>query len=307
MNIDVIIPVYRPDGKLRKLLERLRRQTVQPGKILLMNTEKAYFDPKVLEGLEGIEVHHLSREEFDHGRTRHEATAYSDADILVFMTQDAMPKDRYLLEKLIQPLEHGEASVSYARQLAASDCRELERYTRSFNYPEKSEVKSAADLPRLGIKTFFCSNVCAAYMRSDYEEMGGFIRRTIFNEDMIMAGAMIKAGKRIAYAAEAQVVHSHNYTGLMQFHRNFDLAVSQADHPEIFADVRSESEGIRLVKETARHFLKEGKPWLIGELVWKSGWKFLGYRLGKNYRKLPARLVRLCTMNPAYWEDSGKR
>lgn len=301
MKIDVIIPVYRPDEKLRKLLERLLRQTVLPGKILLMNTEETYFNPKLLEGMEGIEVHHLSKREFDHGRTRHEATTYSDADIFVFMTQDAMPKDRYLLEKLIQPLERGEASVSYARQLAAPDCRELERYTRSFNYPEKSAVKSAEDLPRLGIKTFFCSNVCAAYLRSDYEAMGGFIRKTIFNEDMIMAGTMIKAGRKIAYAADAQVVHSHNYTGLMQFHRNFDLAVSQADHPEIFADVCSESEGIRLVKETARHFLKAGKPWLIVELVWKSGWKFLGYRLGKNYQRLPVWVVKRCTMNPAYW------
>ncbi len=75
--------------------------------------------------------------------------------------------------------------------------------------------------------------------------------------------------------------------GLMQFHRNFDLAVSQADHPEIFEGIRSETEGIRLVKETARHFLKEGKPWILVELVWKSGWKFLGYRLGKQYRRLP--------------------
>ena len=37
----------------------------------------------------------------------------------------------------------------------------------------------------------------------------------------------------IAYVAEARVVHSHNYTNRQQLHRNFDLAVSQADHPEI--------------------------------------------------------------------------
>ncbi len=303
MRADVIIPVYRPGEQLRRLLVRLRKQTVQPGKIILMNTEEAYFDAGVCKGIPGIEVHHITKAEFDHGRTRHEAAAYSDADILVFMTQDALPKNRRLLEELIRPIEEGKASVSYARQLAAPDCRELERYTRMFNYPQESCIKSGDDLERLGIKTFFCSNVCAAYLRRDYEEMGGFIRKTIFNEDMIMAGNMIKSGKRIAYAADAQVIHSHNYTGLMQFHRNFDLAVSQADHPEVFAGVPSEREGIRLVKETALHFLKKGKPWLIGELVWKSGWKLLGYRLGKNYRRLPGWLVRRCTMNPAYWEN----
>ena len=301
MNLDVIIPVYKPDGRFRTLLERLQKQSRKPGKIILMNTEEAYFDPKCCEGIDGIEVHHITKAEFDHGRTRHEASAYSDADIMVFMTQDAMPKDSRLLEELIRPLEEGKASVSYARQLPASDCREVERYTRSFNYPEESRIKTAADMNALGIKTFFCSDVCAAYLRKDYDAMGGFIRRTIFNEDMIMAGNMIKAGKAVAYTAQARVIHSHNYTGLMQFHRNFDLGVSQADHPEIFADVPSEKEGIRLVKDSAIHFIKIGKPHLVAELVWKSGWKFLGYRLGKMYKKLPKTLIRICTMTPSYW------
>lgn len=301
MRLDVIIPVYKPDEKLRVLLERLKRQSRQPEKIILMNTEEKYFDPSCMDGIEGIEVYHITKEEFDHGKTRHEAAQYSDADILVFMTQDAMPKDSHLLAELIKPLEEGKASASYARQLPASDCREVERYTRSFNYPEESRIKTAADLPELGIKTFFCSDVCAAYLRKDYDALGGFIRKTIFNEDMIMAGNMILAGKAVAYAAEARVVHSHNYTGRMQFHRNFDLAVSQVDHPEVFAKVRSEQEGIRLVKSSALHFIKSGKPWLVVELIWKSGWKFLGYRMGKMYRKLPKTLIRICTMNPSYW------
>ena len=59
-----------------------------------------------------------------------------------------------------------------------------------------------------------------------YEALGGFSRRTIFNEDMILAGQMVQAGYKVAYAAEARVIHSHNYSGLQQFHRNFDLAVS---------------------------------------------------------------------------------
>ena len=301
MRADVIIPVYKPDERLRVLLERLRKQSVQPDKIILMNTEEKYFDPKCCEGISGVEIHHITKEEFDHGRTRHEGTAYSNADVLVFMTQDAMPKDSHLLEELLRPLAEGKASASYARQLPAADCREVERYTRAFNYPEESRIKTAADIPELGIKTFFCSDVCAAYVRSDYDAMGGFIRKTIFNEDMIMAANLIKAGRAVAYVAEAKVVHSHNYTGLMQFRRNFDLAVSQVDHPEIFAEVRSESEGIRLVKNSALHFIKSGKPHLVIELVWKSGWKFLGYRVGKLYKKLPKTLIRICTMNPSYW------
>ena len=187
----------------------------------------------------------------------------SDADIVVFMTQDAVPADRFLIEHLMAPFEREDVGAAYARQLPRKDCHIIERYTRSFNYPEKSRLKGKADIPVLGIKTFFCSDVCAAYSKKAYEETGGFEKKTIFNEDMILAGHMVEKGYMIAYAADAQVIHSHNYTGLQQFHRNFDLAVSQAEHPEVFAGIASESEGIRLVKSTARYLLREKKGWLI--------------------------------------------
>ena len=133
--------------------------------------------------------------------------------------------------------------------------------------------------------------------------MGGFTQKTIFNEDMIMAAQMVMRGYYIAYTAEARVVHSHNYSGLQQFHRNFDLAVSQADHPEIFAQIRSESEGIRLVKQTVKHLAKTRKIHLIPVLVYKSGCKYLGYKLGQNYQKLPLWLVKYCSMSKTYWEN----
>ena len=154
----------------------------------------------------------------------------------------------------------------------------------------------------MGIKTFFCSNVCAAYRMELFRRLGGFEKRTIFNEDMIYAGRAVKAGYAIYYASKARVVHSHNYSGLTQFHRNFDMAVSQADHPEIFEMAPSENEGIRLVKSTAGFLVKQKKPWLIVPLLWQSGCKYLGYLLGKNYKKLPMSLVRAFSMQKSYWD-----
>ena len=112
--------------------------------------------------------------------------------------------------------------------------RLIERYTRSFNYPDAPSVKTKKDLPKYGIKTFFCSNVCAMYRAENYWRLGGFEKKTIFNEDMIFAGKIILNGGGIAYVPEARVIHSHNYGNIEQLRRNFDLAVSQAEHPEIF-------------------------------------------------------------------------
>lgn len=305
-KIDVIIPTYRPGSSLEELLRRLEQQSCPPDHIIIMNTEKKYWNPRLEEKFSRMQVHHLTKDVFDHGGTRDAGARLSRADVLVFMTQDAMPANNLLLEKLSGALEQKGVAVAYARQLPQKDCRLIEQYTRDFNYPSQSRVKFLEDLPRLGIKTYFCSNVCAAYNREIYEKSGGFVKHTIFNEDMIYAAGVVKAGYGVAYEAEAQVIHSHNYTGCQQLHRNFDLGVSQAQHPEIFRGVPAEGEGMRLIKKTISFLLQQKRPHLILLLFWQSGCKYLGYLLGKNYRKLPNSWIQYLTDNRQYWEKGEK-
>lgn len=310
-KVDIIIPVYKPDKSFLTLIDKLERQTVVANKIILMNTEQKYFDRLIygnsfFEKYRNVYVTHLSKKEFNHGLTRRQGVKRSDAPIFVMMTMDAMPMDEFLVERLTAPLEKEDVAVAYARQTAAKGSDEIERFTRKFNYPEEKSVKSEADMERLGIKTFFCSNVCAAYRRDIYENLGGFIKHTIFNEDMIYAAGAIKAGYKIVYEAQAQVVHSHDYTFMQQFRRNFDLGVSQADHPEVFASVSSEGEGAAMIKKTTKHLWKTGNKGLIFKLYMNSIFKYAGYILGKHYKALPEKLVQKCTMSKEYWEQNRR-
>lgn len=312
MKIDVIIPVYQPDQSFFRLIEKLETQTVPIQRIIIMNTEEKYFTQLIygtrfLEQHRKVMVYHLSKKEFDHGRTRARGVKKSDADVFVMMTQDAMPADNHLIEALVAALEQEQVAVAYARQLPAPDAGPVEIFMRSYNYPEASRCKGAEDLSALGIKTYFCSNVCCAYRREIYDALGGFIKHAIFNEDMIYAAAAVKAGYRIVYAADAKVIHSHNYTCGQQFHRNFDLGVSQADHPEVFAGVPSEGEGIRSVKAAAAYLRQQKQSAKIPGLLLQSGCRYAGYWLGKHYQKLPGKLVRRCTMNPEYWDQESRR
>ncbi|MDO4649985.1 MAG: glycosyltransferase family 2 protein [Eubacteriales bacterium] len=300
--VTVMIPAYHPGAEFEILLKRLSGQTVIPEEILVINTDQKGWNEKWEEEYPLLRVIHISKREFDHGATRRRAAEECRTEYMVFMTQDAIPGDRHLLENLLKALEQEkEIAAAYARQLPRKDCNLLERLTRVFNYPEKSHVRYEKDTAKYGIKTYFCSNVCAAYKKSVYEALGGFPEKAIFNEDMIYAGKLIQNRFGIAYAADAKVIHSHNYSGIQQFHRNFDLGVSQAEHPEIFEAVPSESEGIRMVKKNAAQLISEGHMLLLPKLVWISGWKFLGYRFGKGYKKLPKCLIRKMTMNPGYW------
>lgn len=307
MSTDVIIPLYKPGRELFSLLDGLLNQTVKVNRIILINTEEKYFTQLIYgtdfwkKYKEIVSVHHISQKEFNHGGTRRMAVRRSEAEVFVMMTQDALPANPYLLEKLLGPLEQKNIAVAYARQLPASDCGVIERYTRSFNYPDTSHIRTLADLEKAGIKTFFCSNVCAAYKRKIYDELGGFVKRTIFNEDMIFAASAVKSGYGIAYAADAEVIHSHNYTNRQQFHRNFDLGVSQADNPQIFKDVPSEKEGKKMVRETAGWLWHNKKKRLLPHFFMQCACKYAGYLLGKHYKHLPKFVVRACTDSPYYW------
>jgi rhamnosyltransferase len=305
-TVDVIIPTYHSDEKLDCLLTMLYRQTIKPNRVLLLHTVEAEGQEQRVPAIEGADITVISidKKDFDHGRTRKYGASLSNADILMFMTQDAVPVDEYLIERLLEPYSDPWVAATYARQLADESVGLVERYTRHFNYPKQSRVKSLEDLSELGIKTFFCSNVCATYRCSVYNKLGGFVDRTIFNEDMIMAASIIRADYRIAYVAEAKVLHCHRYSYLQQFTRNFDLGVSHKEYEEVFRGVKTESEGIRLVKNTLNYLIEKKQYLLIPDLILNSGFKYLGYQFGIRYRLLPTELVKQFSMNKGYWRNA---
>lgn len=310
MKIDVVIPVYKPDKKFIELMKRLSNDMGDyVNHIIVMNTEESLWNNCVpasfCEKIPQMQVFHVSKEEFDHAGTRQEGMLKTSTPYVLFMTQDAVPVDDKLITSLASAFEQDEKiAVAYGRQLPDSTCNAVERLTRDFNYPSNSFIKGIEDVDRLGIKTFFCSNVCAMYKREIFDSLGGFSAPAIFNEDMVYVGHAVKAGYKIAYVAEAQVIHSHNYSGMQQFHRNFDLAVSQTMHPEVFDGIKSESEGIKMVKNNAKTLCKAGKPWLVFKLVWLSGWKYLGYKKGRNFKNLSESKIMKYTMNPGFWKKN---
>lgn len=308
-NVDVVIPVYKPDKKLQMVISRLMGQTIVPSNIFLIHTRSSEDDWHTEQLLQEVQTEYsvvqvvsIAQEEFDHGGTRDMVMHLCKSQYVLMMTQDAMPKNGKLIETL-RNAQGEKISVVFARQEPAKDCRIIERYTRTFNYPAESHsaMEKAAQTNN-GIKSIFCSDVCAMYDRIAYEEVGGFPGKVIFNEDEIFAAKSLKAGYDIRYEAQAVVIHSHNYSGVQYFKRYFDLGVSQADFSYIFNEYHAEDEGIRLVKQTFRYLMKRKSYFDIPVLFYHSGMKLIGMKLGKMYRKLPDKIIMKCTSNKAYWK-----
>ena len=302
-DVDVAVLTYKPDIKFINLLKALKKQTVKPRKVIVVNTEEGLMNGVCRDAAgEFCEVHHIERREFDHAKTRNLAASFSESEFLIFMTQDAVPVDRRLLEELLRPMEERSVAVSYARQLPGN-AGIIEKYNRSFNYPGSDLLKRSSDIPVLGIKTIFCSDVCACYRRSAFDSLGGFEEPAVFNEDMVFADRAVEAGFGIYYASKARVLHSHKYTAIQQFRRNFDLGASQEAHPEVFKKYRSEGEGKKLFAGCIRYLAAKGKGYLIPSFLFHCTARYAGYLLGKHNKYLSRKMILKITNDRPYWEN----
>lgn len=309
--VDVIIPTYHPDEKLDKLITRLNLQTKKPDNIIMINTREEggrkkrggwKINVRNFGCYANVKIVEIPKSEFDHGATRNRAAKLSRADIMIFMTQDAVPANKYLIEKLLKGFLDDDVAAVYARQSADMSSGIVEAFTRNYNYGSRDIKKTKEDIGKYGIKTYFCSNVCAAYRRDRFMEMNGFCEPAIFNEDMIMGAHLIERGYAIYYASRARVIHSHKYTAMQQFKRNFDIGVSQRMNDDIFRDIKSEGEGIRLVLYTLAFLLSKKKYLSIPGLIWQSAWKYIGFFMGKHYNVLPHPLCKKISSNPEFWK-----
>ena len=320
MNIQVIIPVYKPDVKLIKIIEKLRKQTVKPAGINLVWSKTDHEEDAVMSRIKrecgDIRILEIPVWEFDHGGTRRRAVRNTPCDIFVMMTQDAVPKNDMLIENLTAPLisqmtertPNGTViACVYGRQLPGRDSSPYEKLSRLHNYSELSRTKTGEDIKKLGIKAFFCSDVCCAYRRDIYEECGGFVRSTVFNEDMIMARRFLDKGYAVRYEATAAVIHSHDYSAMEQLRRNFDLGASQAMFPDVFGGISSESEGIKFAVSSIKLLIKKGRPLLVPGFCIQCFFKLVGYRLGKKYASLPNTVIMKLASNKNYWKQMKER
>jgi len=251
----------------------------------------------------GFKVYGITRQAFNHGATRQLAVDLCPkADILIFMTQDALLASSESLAKLVVPFKNPKVGAAFGRQLPNEDANPIAAHARLFNYSPESRIKGFDDIPALGIKTAFISNSFAAYRRSALEAIGGFPCRCIVSEDTYVAAKMILAGWKVAYCADATVYHSHNYSWRQEFQRYFDIGVFHSREPWVRTQFGgAEGEGRRFWKSEMKYLLRHA-PHLIPSAFLRTVIKYLGFRIGLVENWLPFILKRRFSMQTAFWK-----
>ena len=306
-RISVIIPTLNGGSVFRELLEELSLQSIKIDELLVVDSESN--DETVAVAREfGATVIAIARNEFDHGGTRSMAAMRATGEIIFFFTQDAVPVSHDLMQMMITSLlQDPSVAVSYGRQLPNSDASLSATALRTFNYPPQSITRAFSDKERFGLKTAFVSNSCSAYRKSSLEEVDYFPKNLIFGEDTCTVGRLLQKGYKIAYVAQAAVLHSHNYSLIQEFRRSFDIGVLHKTEnwlPETYG--RAEGEGLKYIKYELSMIMDQKKFSLLPLFFCRNLTKFIGYKLGSKYDVLPQWLVPKLSMNSGWWYRNEK-
>jgi rhamnosyltransferase len=307
MRLSCIIPTWNAEPWLERQIKLLHRQTRLPDEILFVDSGSQDATRSLIQhhsrDLPQIRLLSIAQKDFDHGGTRTWAAQQSSGDILLFMTQDALPANEEAVAELVQGFaEDTRLAASYGRQLPYPEAHFFSVQLRRFNYPEDSQYRGWEDRQIYGFKTLFISNSFAAWRREALEEQGFFRSGLLFGEDSLALAQILQRSYRVAYVSTATVYHSHNYSIVQDFRRYFDVGVFHQTQQEDLAPFGSpQGAGRAYVASELALLWHDGKYFLLPEWFFRTLGKWLGYTLGKRFFRLPRTWAKHLSMHPNWW------
>jgi rhamnosyltransferase len=299
-SIGIVIPTFQAAKHLPLCLGPLIQSRLKP-RILIIDSSSTDETISIAQAM-GVETLTIPQTEFNHGLTREKGRQFLNTTITVMMTQDAYPTSASMLEKLISPLLLGKACVSYARQIPHQGAGFFASFPRQFNYPSEGHIRSIKDVKKYGVYTFFCSNSCAAYLNTALDEIGGF-SPVLFGEDTVAVAQLLQRNHRIAYVAEAEVHHSHDYTLKQEFCRHFDIGYARTSYQHLLEKGGKDAKrGFHYLKALLKT-LKQKQPHFIPYAFLQTAVKLLGYRCGQASLYAPLWLKKSLSSQKYYWKE----
>lgn len=304
MNVNIFVPVYN-GGALWEKSALLIRENINKDLInSVMVIDSSSSDNSVdIAKRNGFDVRIIPSSQFNHGGTRNLILKLSpDSDIVIFLTQDSLLQ-HHALENILSVFSDENVAAAYGRQLPHDEANPLAIHARFFNYKMESYKGDLSTKNSLGLKTVFMSNSFSAYRISIFKELGAFPENTILCEDMFFSAKAVLAGYKIAYVADAEVKHSHNYSAIEEFKRYFDIGVFHQYEPWIRKSFGGAGgEGKNFILSELKYLLRHAPLWIPIACI-NNFAKILGYKIGQNYTKLSPKWRRKLSMHKRYWDS----
>lgn len=220
MNADVsiIIPVKNAEKNISKTLSIvLNQKTNFSFEVMVIDGGSTDGTQEIVKNFPQVTLVQIKPEEFGHGRTRNLGAKMASGEYLVYLNGDAIPKDEYWLEKLLENFKDNEQVAGvYSRHLPKDECYFFVAQGIYEMMPPVKMVKKISnildgDIERYPDDFFRFSTVSCVIKKKLWQEMP-FNETLPLGEDTEWAKRTLEMGYSIVYEPSSVVLHSHNYT-----------------------------------------------------------------------------------------------
>ena len=272
MNCSIVIRAYNESVHLPRLLEGIGHQTVKDVEIILVDSGSTDSTVPVAESY-GARIVRIPPQEFTFGRSLNFGIREAGRDYIVIASAHVYPVYPDWLETLLRPFQDQSVALTYGRQRGPESGSFSEGQIFQQWYPEASHMDQA---------TAFCNNANAA-IRKRLWELTPYDETLTGLEDLAWAKWAREQGYKIAYVAEAEIVHVHHETprGVFNRYRREAMAFKRI-HPEAHFNLY---DFVRLtaanIFSDLYHAARGGALWKnIASIFWFRFMQFHGTRIG---------------------------
>jgi glycosyltransferase involved in cell wall biosynthesis len=223
-TISIVIRCLNEEAHIGRLLSGIAAQTVQPDQIVIVDSGSTDRTLEIARRHK-TEIHTIDPAEFSFGRSLNRGIAAARGDVVVFASAHVYPVYDTWLEHLTKPFEDPGVALTYGRQVGGPTTPYSESQIMATWFPAESNPRQEHP---------FANNANAAIRRSEWET-APYDEDLTGLEDLDWAGKAIVRGARIAYVAEAPVVHLHDERFSQTLNRYRREAIA---HSRIFNDPR---------------------------------------------------------------------
>jgi rhamnosyltransferase len=296
-KISIIIPTYNAGTLIKEVLTAIFNQTLKPYEVIVIDSCSTDETTKIVKSFP-IKFIKIKKRDFNHGKTRNYGASIADGEYVVFITQDAVPKNNVWLASLVKPLETKTIAGVFSRQIAWENAIPMERFFYNRMYPKTSVLINSHNARKQEI---LFSNASSA-IRKTFLKAHPFAEDILMSEDMEWALRIIREGFKICYESKSQVTHSHNTSFTRLFKRYFDFGVS---HSEINAKEKSWSlfrKGSSYIAAEITFLISTNNWYLIPRSFYYNAAKIFGLICGRSHRVIPKYFKRKFTSYyTEYW------
>jgi glycosyltransferase involved in cell wall biosynthesis len=297
----VVIPTLNARAYLPKLISALKgQQPCPPTEILIVDSGSNDGTVEYVAGMGG-EVRLLTIGLFSHGRARNLGVQNACGDYVVFMSQDAVPRDTVWLVELIAPFKNPQVAAAFSRQVPRPDANPMECFFLETHFPPgepRLMRRNGHETLRFQRDVFF-SNVSSAACR-DILLRFPFDESLIMSEDQRFALDIIQAGLAVVYAPASIVRHSHDYSWIQVLRRYFDSVYSLTQIFDRHGVSCSARLGAAYLRQEFAMMIRRHPLYLPRYAAYVLA-KTLGTVLGHAAERLPRWLVRQVSLHSYYW------